>query len=61
MLEAVDTFGDFEVNPTVAYVLFKVVLIDEFLWNLVDTNADIFWEIKRCFEVEVGKIRCEKF
>jgi hypothetical protein len=61
LLEAVDTFGDFEVHPTVVDVLFKVVLVNEFLGNLVDTNADIFWEIEWRFEVEVGKIRYEKF
>ena len=42
-------------------VLFKVVLINEFLGNLVNTNADIFWTIERRFEVEFGKICCEKF
>ena len=41
LLEAVDTFGYFEVYPTVVVVLFKVVLVNEFLWYLVDTNADI--------------------
>ena len=61
MLEAVDTFGDFKVYPTVAAVLFKVVIVDEFLWDLVDMNADIFWAIERRFEVEVGDICCEKF
>ena len=61
LLEAVDTFGDFKVYPTVVDVLFKVVLVDEFLWDLVDTNADIFWAIKWCFKVEDGEIRCEKF
>jgi len=61
LLEAVDTFGDFEVYSTVVAVLFKVVLVDEFLWDLVDTNADICWAIERHFEVEVGKIRCEKY
>ena len=61
MLEAVDTFGDFEVYPTVVDVLFEGVLVDEFLWNLGDTNADIFWAIERRFKVEVGNICCEKF
>ena len=61
MLEAVDTFGDFKLHPTVVDVLFEVVLVDEFVWDLVDTNAEIFWAIERRFEVEVGKIRCEKF
>ncbi len=58
LLEAVDAFGDFEVHPTVVDVLFKVVLVNEFLWDLADTNADIFWAIEQRFEVEVGKIRC---
>ena len=61
LLEAVDTFGDFEVYPAIVAVLFKVVLVDEFLWDLVVTNADIFWAIEQRFEVEVGKICCEKF
>ena len=61
MLEAVDTFGDFEEHPTAVAVLFKVVLVDEFLWDLVDTYAGIFWAIERCFELEVGEIRCEEF
>ena len=61
MLEAVDTFGDFKVHPTVVAVLLKVVLVDEFLWNLVNANAGIFWTIKRRVEVEVGEICCEKF
>ena len=58
LLEAVYTFGDFEVHPTVVAVLFKVLLVDELLWDLVDTNAGIFWAIEWRFEVEVGKIRC---
>ena len=61
LLEAVDTFGDFKVYPSVVDVLFKVVLIDEFLRNLVDANADIFWAIERRIEVEVGDICYEKF
>ena len=60
-LEAVDTFGDFEVYPNVVAVLLKVVLINEFLGNLVDTNADIFWAVERRIKVEVGDICCEKF
>ena len=60
MFEAVDTFGDLEVHPTVVAVLLKVVLDDEFLWDLVDTNAGIFWAIEWLFEVEVGEILCEK-
>ena len=58
LLEAVDTFGDFKVYPTVLDVLFKAVLVDEFLGNLVDTNADIFWAVERRIKVEVGDICC---
>ena len=58
MLEAIDTFGDFEVHSPVVAVLLKVVIFDEFLWDLVDTNADIFWAIERRFVVEVDEIRC---
>ena len=56
-----DTFGDFKVYPTIVAVLLKVVFVNEFLWDLVNTNADIFWAIEQCFEVKVGKICCEKF
>ena len=45
LLEALDTFGDFKVHPTFVAVLLKVVLVDEFLWDLVDANASIFWTI----------------
>ena len=61
MLEAVDTFGDFEVHPTIVVVLLKVLFVDEFLWDLVDANAGIFWTIKWSFKVEVFEICCEKF
>ena len=60
MIEAVDAFGDFEVHPTVVDVLFEGVLVNEFLVNSVNTNADIIWAIERRLEVEVGDICCEK-
>ena len=61
MLEAIDTFGGFEVHPTVVIAFLKAVFVDEFLWDLGNANADIFWTIKRNFKVEVFEICCEKF
>ncbi len=39
----------------------EVVFVNEFLWDDVEFDLCVFLAIKRCAQVEVGKVGCEKF
>ena len=52
MLEAVDVALDFEVNSIVAHEGVEVVLINEFLRDVGEFDADILWTVEGCLEIE---------
>ena len=56
--EAVDSFIDFEVHPSIAHVCSEIVLIDEFLRDNIEFDADVLRAIERCAKVEVGDVKC---
>ena len=58
MLESIHAFGDLIVYPAVVGVLFKFVLINDFLGEYAEFDSCILWPIKRSVEVEVGEICC---
>ena len=61
MFEAIDTFGDFEVDPAVVDVLHKVVLVDELLGYVFDADTRVFGAVQWCSQVIVGDVGTEEF
>ena len=57
LLEAVDAFVNFEVDPTIVCVFGEVVLVDEFLWDIGESDADVFRMVERRAEIEVGDVK----
>ena len=60
MLEAVDAFVDFEVNPPTVCEACEVVFVDEFLRDVGKFDSDIFWSVERCAKVEVFDVEAGK-
>ena len=58
MLESIHAFGDLVVYPAVVGILFKFVLINDFLGEYAEFDLRILWTIKWSVEVEVGEVRC---
>ena len=60
-LKGIDSsLGDFKINPTIVRILCKVVLIDEFLWDVGQFDLYVFWPIQWHAKVEIGDIKaCE--
>ncbi len=56
LFESIDTFVDFEVNPTIMSKLGEIVFGDKFGRDVIDFDAYVFRPIKRCAKVEVGDI-----
>ena len=53
LFQAVDTLGNFEVDPAVMCEGGEVVFIDEFLWDDSELNADILGAIEWCAKIKV--------
>ncbi len=51
---------NFEVDPTVAVTSHKLVLLNEFRWDVGDLDADIFRVGHWCIEVEVLEVNAAK-
>ena len=60
LFETIDTVVDFKVYPIVVFVFREIVFVDEFLWDVRQFNADVFWSIQRCAEIEVGDVETRK-
>jgi hypothetical protein len=60
LLKAVDSLGNFKINPTIVRILCKVVLIDEFLWYVSKFDSYVFWLIQWRAKVEIGDIKACK-
>ena len=56
LFQPIDPFGDLEVYPVIEHKLSEVVLVDEFLGNLGEVDADIFGSIKGIAQVKVGEV-----
>ena len=56
LFQPIDPFGDLEVYPVIECKLSEVVLVDEFLGNLGEVDADIFGSIKGSAQVKVGEV-----
>jgi len=57
--EAVDTFPDCKVHPTIRLV--KVVLGDELLWDFGQLDADIFVAVEGTIKIQVFNVKDCKF
>ena len=60
MLEALNSFGDFEVNPTIAFIFVEVVFCAKILRNVTEFYVGIFWSIQGCSKIEVRYVMGEK-
>ena len=56
LFQPVDPFGDLEVYPVIEHKLSEVVLVNEFLGNLGEVDADIFRSIEGSAQVKVGEV-----
>ncbi len=54
--KAIAVLANFEVNPTVAVPTSKLVLLNEFRWDVGDLDADIFWVEHWRIEIEVLEV-----
>jgi hypothetical protein len=54
--KAIAALANFEVDPTVVVTTRKLVLLNEFRWDVRDLDADIFWVGHWCVEVEVLEV-----
>ena len=53
LLDAIDSFCDFKVNPAMMCKGHDVIFLDEFLWDDGELGANIFWLVKGHTKVEV--------
>ena len=60
LFKSIDPFVNLEVDPSAMCVDGEVVLGDELLWDVTDFDANIFWPVKRCPQVEVGDVETRK-
>ena len=44
-----------------SYYVVEFVFVDDFLWDIGDLHADIFWSFERSHEIEVGNVHCHEF
>ncbi len=56
MHEAIDTIGNFEVDPSIIDIFTEVVFIKEILGDIRCFDPYIFWAIQWSAEVEVGDV-----
>ncbi len=54
--KAIAALTNFEVDPAIAVTTHKLVLLNEFHWDVGDLDADIFWVGHWCVEVEVLEV-----
>jgi hypothetical protein len=54
--KAIAALANFEVDPTIAVPTRKLVLLNEFHWDVGDLDADIFWVGHWHVEVEVLEV-----
>ena len=60
LLEAVDSFGDLEVDPFIIDVGIQIVFINEFAWDVSEFDPDVLRAVKRCSKVEVLDVEAGK-
>ena len=56
MGKAVDTFANFEMDPTIVGFFGKVVFLDKFIGNIEESDAHIFVAVERGVQVEVANV-----
>ncbi len=60
LLQSINSIINFKVYPSVVFVVSEIVFIDEFLWDVRDFDAYVFWAVERCAEEEVGDVKACK-
>ena len=60
MFNSVHSLDAFKVYPSVVCISEEVVLLDEFLWNGAEINADLFRAIQWRSEVEISQVHCHE-
>jgi hypothetical protein len=58
--ETVHAMAHFKVDPGVAGNLVELVLVDEFLGDVLKLDADILWPVKWGVQIEVLEVHCGK-
>ena len=61
MGEAINATTNFEIGPSVPNFGGEVILVDEFIGDVGNLDANIFESIKRCAKIEVLDVKTGKF
>ena len=46
--------------PFLSVFFFEFVLLYDFIWDVSDVYADLFWALQWCHEVTFGSINCHE-
>ena len=58
--KAVDTFANFEIDPSTAGFVGEFVFLDKFIRNIGKADAHIFVAVERVVQVEVADVKTGK-
>ena len=58
--KAVDTFANFEIDPSIAVFFSEVVFLYKFIRNIGEADVRIFVAVEMVFQVEVADVKTGK-